>query len=240
MFESIKNKINKELFVQGPETEESQPSPVSKPNAGRTVVNQPTPKTVTVTLEDNDELDVISTPTTSASNDADKDMVEKIHALLQKLNKEGIDFFEVWDSSEQMDGGATPVNIKNAFTVLKAASGGKLTKDYVLETAQYYKEQIQSVLDGDIKQKKAKKQELVSQLSSEKSNLQQEVNDISKQIKDLTTKLNTAENSLNEIDDKYKPTIQKIDQKITSGQKAVQTVIGEIQTFVETFTKVVK
>ena len=58
MFESIKNKINKELFVQGPETEESQP--VSKPNAGRTVVNQPTPKTVTVTLEDNDELDVIS------------------------------------------------------------------------------------------------------------------------------------------------------------------------------------
>ena len=239
MFEGIYRKIaSPEWLAQHPQEEQPvQEQPVEPAQPVKRVVG-PVQKTVTVTLDDNDNTSEITTATSSPK--ANEEMVQKIYSLLEKINKEGIDFFEVWDATEQMDGGITPSNIKNAFIALRAASGGKLTKDYVLETAQYYKEQIQTVLDADVKQKKTEKQQLSQKLSSEKAELQKEVDDYTKQIQSLTKQKEVAEQTLSEIDDKYQPQIQKIDQRITSGMSAVQTVVSEIQSYVDTFTKVIK
>lgn len=236
MFEGIYRKIaSPEWLAQHPEQEQPvQEQPVQP--VKKTV--KPVQKTVTVTLDDDNNTSEVTTATSSPQ--ANDEMIQKIYSLLQKLNKEGIDFFEVWDATEQMDGGITPANIKNAFIALRAASGGKLTKEYVLETAQWYKEQIQTVLDTDVKQKKTEKQQLSQKLSSEKAELQKEVDDYTKQIQSLTKQKEEAEQSLSEIDDKYKPQIQKIDQRITSGMSAVQSVASEIQSYVDTFTRVIK
>jgi len=238
MFEGIKKKLFTQEFLnqdQQPEEvkPETPPPPAPKPP-------KPTPaKTVTVTLDD-DGPDDTDFKTTQLTPEADKDMKDKIYSLLSKINKEGTDFFEVWDATEQLDGGVNAANIRSAFTVLKAASGNKLTKAFVLETAQYYKSQLEAALQSDTKAKSAEKQQLSTQLSGEKSSLQQQVDDLTKQIADLTAKKEDAEGKLDKIDGKYAPSIQKIDQKIAAGKRAVQSVSQEIQSFIDIFTEVIK
>ena len=206
-------------------------------------------QTITVTLDDdNNSTSIMDTPTTtpisesisSVSSQTDQEMKQKIYDVLGKINKDGIDFFEVCDATEQMDGGVIPQNIKNSFIALKSASGNKLTKEYVIETAQYYRDQIQTILDSNTKSKISDKEKATTQWKQEKETLQQTVSDLTKQIEDLNNQRTQAETSLSKIDSKYKPFIQKIDDQINSGQKAVQSVSQEIQSFIDIFKQVVK
>ena len=237
MFEGLKKKIFTQEFL------EQNPVPVVEQQ--QTVVEQPKPvarqrpmQTVTVTLDDNSSNPVTST--SNVSSDTDQEMVQKIYDVLGKINKDGIDFFEVWDAAEQMEGGTNATNIKNSFIAMKAASGNKLTKEYVIETGQYYKDQIKTILDSNTKSKSAEKEKATTQWQTEKSQLQTTVTDLAKQIDDLIAEKSQAESSLSKIDSKYKPAIQKIEDQINSGVRAVQSVTQEIQSFIDTFNNIIK
>ena len=80
----------------------------------------------------------------------------------------------------------------------------------------------------------------MAELSSKKENLQAQVTDFENQIAQLTAKKEQAENSLSKIDSAYKPKIEKIEQVISSGTKAVQVVDTEIQNFLDIFLRVIK
>ena len=188
-------------------------------------------------VSDDDSSNTLTFTPSSAA--ADKEMLDSIYKLLEQLNKDGIDMFEVWDAAEQM-GGITDTNVKMAFIACKSASAGKLTKEYVVETAQYYRQKIQETLDANAAAKKTEKKNMVAELNSKKENLQAQVTDFENQISQLIAKKEQAESSLSKIDSAYTPKIQKIEQVISSGTKAVQVVDTEIQNFLDVFLRVVK
>jgi len=251
MFDNVLKKwgvMSPEWVAQHPDEKPSEPivdTPIvdTPPVVKKTVQKTPVQKTITVSFDDDtssDEPEITTSVTSSTSSRSDDEMKQKIRNFLHKINKEGIDFMELWEGTEEMDGGITPSNIKNAFAALRIASGGKLTKDYVIETAQYYKEQIQLGLTTDVSKKKEEKLKLVNKQKEEKQTLQNSVDELAKQIEELTKQKETADNLLSKIDSKYKPTIQKIDEGITSGSSAVQYFTSEIQNYVDSFLKVIK
>jgi len=87
--------MSDEWIEQNIETSIPQPQPqhVVQPVHNTQQVQQ----TITVSFDDNKSL--------NNSSQIDQEMKDKVYSLLDKINKPGIDFFEVWDAAEQMDGG---------------------------------------------------------------------------------------------------------------------------------------
>jgi hypothetical protein len=159
---------------------------------------------------------------------------EKLYQAVVKLNKEGIDFFELWDNTLEMDGGANAANIRNAYKLLNKMSGGTLTPQVINDTCNYYTTNIQSIMDKSIGALEAEKQRLSDSMATEQENLTKQIADLKKQIADLIQVKATAETDLAQIDSKYSPEIQAIDRKVANGKTESAAFIGEMNNFLST------
>jgi hypothetical protein len=166
-------------------------------------------------------------PTSSFTGNAQKDMIAKVHALVDNMNKPGIDFLELWDAAEAM-GGVNQTSISNAFTALKIASGNTLTKQTIISTGESYCTELQNAINSDVQGKQAQKNQLVAQQQNDQSSLTAEVDAITKQIQDLQNTLAAKKSQLESLARNYAPKIQDIDAKISNGQSAVQVVLQEM------------
>ncbi len=164
------------------------------------------------------------------TNVASNEMVDKIHSLLESMNKPGVDFFELWNAAEAM-GGANTTNLQNAFTTLKVLG---LDKQTVLTTGQNYVAELQEKLGADINRKTAEKDSLNNKLSTEKLNLQNNKKQLEQSIAEMQTKLSETNNQLNAIDNNYQTELSSIDAKIKVGTNALNTVVNQINTVLQT------
>lgn len=157
------------------------------------------------------------------------EVVNKLYGALEKINKPGVDFFELWNAAEAM-GGASASNLQNAFTTLKVLG---LDKQTVLNTGEEYKQQLSKMINDDIQKKNNERNVLNLQQLTEKENLEKQKSDLESRIKELTQQLTDTNNKLSQLDGNYLPQIQAIDVKIQSGNAALQTVVNKIQTVLD-------
>jgi hypothetical protein len=209
-FGGIFSKLSKLVFV-----DELQPNSSDKKAIVNDNPSTPLPKPETV---------VNSSNPVSAS----EEMIAKVHGLVESINKPGIDFFELWNAAEAM-GGISSSSVTNAFVALKVASGDTLTKSVILSTGEYYCQALKDALASDIAQKTTMKQELLDNRSSNNKNLTQEIADLNQKISELQQNLQNKTKELQNLDANYEPKVKAIDDKINSGNAAVEKVISEMR-----------
>ncbi|MGJ7030755.1 hypothetical protein [Niabella hirudinis] len=156
-----------------------------------------------------------------------KEMKARVLELLEKLNEEGIDFFEVWNAAADM-GTIDAGSIRAAFTSLKYVDKS-LTKERLLSSARNYAAKIQGVIDQDVAQKQNQKQTVQDNLVKEKQLLEREIGELETKIKELQRKLSEKQQSYKALDGKYDGQLKDIDQKISLGRSAVNEVVHDIQ-----------
>ncbi len=199
-------------------------APPQNPNPAQPPANPP-PQPVPTT----------STPSSTPSIDGDKEMKLKVYQLLESMNRPGIDFFEVWNAASEM-GGASPSNIKAAFTSLKFADK-TLNKAKLLETGDFYKTTLQKTIDGETQKRQDEKAALNKEKEQMASSLSAEIKSIEQQIQTLQEKLTAKQNDRNTINDKYEPRISAIDTRIQTGRQSVAEVLSEMQQVIDTIQK---
>jgi hypothetical protein len=166
----------------------------------------------------------------ATTNMASDEMIAKIYDLFESINKPGVDFFELWNAAEAM-GGPTAINLQNAFTSFKVLG---LDKNTLINSGENYVAELQSKLGDDIMRKSSDKDVMVAKLQNEKAQLQAAKNDLENQIKVLNTQLVETTNKLNQIDAGYQDELLAIDKKIQMGKNALNTVVSQITTVIQT------
>jgi hypothetical protein len=157
----------------------------------------------------------------------DKAMKMKVYQLLENMNKPGCDFFEVWNAATEM-GGANSHNIKAAYTSLRFADN-TLSKAKLVESGQYYHDNLKSVLQTETQKREQEKSNLLRQKEEARSSLSQTIAQLEQEIEKLQRQLQEKKTERDTLDEKYNPSIADIDAKIAMGSQSVNSVLAEMQ-----------
>lgn len=161
------------------------------------------------------------------STDSSKEMKARVLDILEKLNHQGLDFFEVWNAAAEM--GSVDVNsIKAAFTSFKYVDK-TLTKEKLLTTGRSYANEIQKIIDQDVAQKLRQKEAAEKSLVNERQAINAEIKGLEDKISELQNNLNQLQRNFKELDGKYDKQLKEIDEKISLGKAAVQEVVHDIE-----------
>jgi hypothetical protein len=224
-FGNILNKLKGAIFTQEYMDSQEVSSP-AKPDDNKTKVvgNAESSSAGTVSAKTTVVPPIATSNVPAASQE---EMINKIHGLLENMNKPGIDFFELWNAAEAM-GSINAQNVSNAYVALKIASGNTLNKEVILQSGQYYSDNLKTLLENDIKGKIAERDSLTSQKSLTKNTLGQEITDLNNKIAEMQKQLQEKNTRLANIEQEFDPKAKEIEQKIAIGQASVQTVTNEI------------
>ncbi|WP_336830285.1 hypothetical protein [Sphingobacterium multivorum] len=170
-------------------------------------------------------------PIPLTANDGTTDLKEmklKVYAILEKLNEQGVDFFEVWNAAAAM-GKVEENTLKAAYTSLKFVDSS-LTKDKLVATGTNYANKLKETIAKESEQKQAEKKKTEQDRTMEIANLNTEIKTITENITKLQDDLQKKQLALAQINEKYEPRIKDIEQKINIGNAAVDEVVTEINT----------
>ncbi|MBB1647598.1 hypothetical protein [Sphingobacterium sp. UME9] len=168
-------------------------------------------------------------PIPITANDGTTDLKEmklKVYAILEKLNEQGVDFFEVWNAAAAM-GKVEENTLKAAYTSLKFVDSS-LTKDKLVATGTNYANKLKETIAKESEQKQAEKKKTEQDRTMEIANLNTEIKTITENIAKLQDDLQKKQVALEQINEKYEPRIKDIEQKINIGNAAVDEVVTEI------------
>ncbi len=166
-------------------------------------------------------------PITANDGTADlKEMKVKVYAILEKLNEQGVDFFEVWNAAAAM-GKVEENTLKAAYTSLKFVDSS-LSKDKLIATGTNYANKLKETIAKESEQKQAEKKKTEQDRTIEIANLNNEIKTITENIARLQDDLQKKQLALGQINEKYEPKIKDIEQKINIGNAAVDEVVTEI------------
>jgi len=226
-FSGIFSSLRKLIFVDPPEEEQ----PVSRQGLPASVsLDQKLDAPINIGKEPS-KTTISAAPPAGGQRSSD-DMVNKIYALLETINKPGIDFFEFWNAASAM-GGTTPSNLQNAYTALNVLG---LTKEKILSSGQAYKQELSQRLNEEINRKSAEKTGLETKLRNERVQLEQQKKDTEEKIQQLTASLTDINSRLVQLDSQYKPQLDAINTRIEAGGQALETVLNEMQAVLDTVT----
>lgn len=170
-------------------------------------------------------------PIPITANDGTTDLKEmklKVYAILEKLNEQGVDFFEVWNAAAAM-GKVEENTLKAAYTSLKFVDS-TLSKDKLVATGTNYANKLKETIAKESEQKQAEKKKTEQDRTMEIANLNTEIKTITENIAKLQDDLQKKQLALGQINEKYEPRIKDIEQKINIGNAAVDEVVSEINT----------
>ncbi|WP_343564242.1 hypothetical protein [Sphingobacterium sp.] len=168
-------------------------------------------------------------PIPITANDGSTDLKEmklKVYAILEKLNEQGVDFFEVWNAAAAM-GKVEENTLKAAYTSLKFVDSS-LSKEKLVATGTNYANKLKATIAKESEQKQEEKRRTEQDRSMEIANLNSEIKALTENINKLQDDLQKKQTALGQINEKYEPKIKEIEQKITIGNAAVDEVITEI------------
>ena len=168
-------------------------------------------------------------PIPITANDGTTDLKEmklKVYAILEKLNEQGVDFFEVWNAAAAM-GKVEENTLKAAYTSLKFVDSS-LSKEKLIATGTNYANKLKETIAKESEQKQAEKKKTEQDRTLEIANLNAEIKTITENIAKLQDDLQKKQLALGQINEKYEPKIKDIEQKINIGNAAVDEVVFEI------------
>ncbi len=226
----ILNSLKKLIF------EDDQPKQASPAQTPPTTATNNTPERPRVTPSYPTATTPIATgkippPIPITANDGTTDLKEmklKVYAILEKLNEQGVDFFEVWNAAAAM-GKVEENTLKAAYTSLKFVDSS-LSKDKLLATGTNYANKLKETIAKESEQKEAEKKRTEQDRTMEIANLNTEIKTITENIAKLQDDLQKKQLALGQVNEKYEPRIKDIEQKINIGNAAVDEVVTEINT----------
>jgi hypothetical protein len=161
--------------------------------------------------------------------------LDDIYKLYDKgfdsLNKDGVDFFEYFQSivnSGSMENAGTYVM---AFNMLKGLHP-TISKESLLADAQFYITELEKVYQTYVDSGTQKRQQITQTKDNEEATLQSEINQLNEQI-DQLNKLRTEKSmALGLINEKYTPQITEVDCKLKANEIAKNRIVSAIQNVV--------
>lgn len=175
-------------------------------------------------------------PVTNAKSDASiiEDFVQRLHNLINQNNQSGFDFVEftesLFEETQNPDAGV----YRTVFRIAQKMDTS-LTAQKLIQSADYYKNLVQTAADNEIAKGNTKMGELNSLKETEKSNLtaslasiRDQINQLNQQINSLQQKSNEASNNLMQIDEKYNSQFQDIAIKLDAIKQAKEQVMVSI------------
>lgn len=155
------------------------------------------------------------------------DMKRNVYALLESINRNGVDFFEVWNAAKEM-GGANSANIRSAYTSLRFADK-TLSKESLTRSGREYVQALQRVIETESAKRLQEKNSLEKQREETRKRLDQDISRIEEEINALQRKLVGLQAERQGIDADFDPRIRIIESKIRSGRQAVDEVLADMQ-----------
>jgi hypothetical protein len=145
------------------------------------------------------------------------------------LNQVGYDFYEFYKaivSSGMIDNQAGYQMAMSMATAMDSS----LTKDKLLQQADFYTSELKKVYDKYVADGNGKRQNLISQKDSENSSLGIDLANLKSQVEALNAQINAKQTQLSMIDSKYTPLINEVDSKLKANEVAKNEIINKIST----------
>ncbi len=162
---------------------------------------------------------------------APKNIVQEVLAVYEKgfegLNQEGYDFFEMYKAVMAV-GADNPQSYTMAMAMAKGIQPN-LSKQSLLEKANFYVTEIQKVHAGYAQKGNQKKAELANQSTTERSNLNAIILNLEHQITQLQSQLASNKAELEALDVKFAAPIDEMEQRIAANDEAKNTILNSIQ-----------
>ncbi|MDR2540670.1 MAG: hypothetical protein LBD11_02555 [Candidatus Peribacteria bacterium] len=224
------------LFRSGDETPTSATNPVGTDLPGATISVPATASRITR---------VALATTGSASADLVTELVLKFKEAVKEQNIPGIDFYEFCTALFKDSSNPQAPDYQRTFANLQMAAEYSsppqtLTSQYLIDTAQKYKDIVDGIVRASITKATERNNEETAAKAKETESLEKDKTQVVTEIDSLEKALNAAKekkqsiiNSLEGIDQKYKPTLDKIANDLAAVRKAGEQVIGnfdEIET----------
>jgi hypothetical protein len=143
------------------------------------------------------------------------------------LNQSGYDFYEFYKSVVQT-GVDNPQMYVMAYT-MGSTMEKSLTKDKLVQQADYYVNEINKVYNDYVAKGSAKKQDYANQRSNENQSLLGELEMMNQQMEALKVQIQDRENKLRAIGSKYDPLIGDIENMLTANEVAKSQLISSIE-----------
>jgi uncharacterized protein (DUF3084 family) len=173
-------------------------------------------------------------PTVPTSEDFVQDLQNRFRKLLEEKNQPGFDFYEFSMMLLRSSAAPTPDQFQTAFEGAKLMNP-QCSPSVLLESANFYKKELQVAFQNTIQAGEQKKQTLVSDKAKEQQQLQQEVGQLDTKIQQLRQQLATLEESrqvkvgdLQNIDSRYEGKLQEVAQKMAATQVAKEGLLSEM------------
>jgi hypothetical protein len=162
------------------------------------------------------------------------DFVSRLHNLLNQNNQAGFDFLEFTETLFEESQNPNAEVYRMVFRIAQKMDKS-LTPSRLIESANYYKNLVQTTADSEISKGEAKKQGLLVEKENEKRGLEQSLNDtrskleqLNLQILELKKQEIALSNQFSVIDQKYTGQFMDVESKINAIQASKEQVIGSI------------
>lgn len=162
------------------------------------------------------------------------DFVSRLHNLLNQNNQSGFDFLEFTETLFEESQNPNAEVYRMVFRIAQKMDKS-LTPSRLIESANYYKNLVQTTADSEISKGEAKKQGLLVEKENEKRGLEQSLNDtrskleqLNLQILELKKQEIALSNQFSVIDQKYTGQFMDVESKINAIQASKEQVIGSI------------
>lgn len=171
-----------------------------------------------------------SIPADSISNPFLKEIFEVYDKGFESLNASGFDFFELYKSVIAV-GISNPQSYQMAFTMGKTIQPD-LTKQFLLEKANYYVTEIEKVYVKYDTIGKTKKTDLENNLTKEKYNLSKSIEELNTKILQLQNELEAKKVEFQKIDSSNLEQFSEIKLKMEANDLAKNKILDSINTVV--------
>jgi hypothetical protein len=223
----------KDLFIVKEEDSSSEPTqqkPVAQPSTTRfpTAASEPSkPQSSGLFNFGSTPAPTFTPPPTNVSQEHLMKALEVYQNGFDSLNQAGYDFYEFYQAI--MQGGVDNAQIYPMAFTMANAMDKTLTKDKLIQTADFYLNEINKVYSDYVAKGNGKKQDLTLQKNNENQALVNELSMMEQQMEALRTQIQDRQNKLNAIDTKYGPMINEIDSKISANEAAKTQITNSIQ-----------
>jgi hypothetical protein len=153
--------------------------------------------------------------------------IEVYKSGFDSLNQNGYDFYEFYQAITQ-GGVNNPQIYPMAFTMANAMDKS-VTKDKLIQTADFYLSEINKVYNDYVAKGNGKKQDLITQKNNENQALVTELSMMEQQLEALKTQIQDRQNKLNAIGGKYEPMISDVDNKLSANEMAKNQIVQSIE-----------
>lgn len=164
--------------------------------------------------------------TNSSANPFLKEIFEVYDKGFESLNEPDFDFFELY-KSVLVVGVTNPQSYQMAFTMGKSINSD-LTKDFLLQKANFYISEIEKVYEKYNVVGKAKKQELDNNITKDKYNLSKSITDLEANILQLQKELEGKKMDLQKMDPANRKELTEIQLKIEANDLAKEKLLSSI------------